>query len=1051
MKISACYITKNEAATLPRSLASIAGAYDELLVVDTGSTDETVAIAERAGARVLSFAWQDDFSAARNFALAQATGDWVIFLDADEYFTEATQGHIRAAIAAHSAADVLLVRRTDVDAAGETVGHIYVARIMRRREGLRYAGIIHEELCQNGVSVSNVAWLAPEELALTHTGYAGPLGEAKARRNLRLLRLAQAQSAHPEHYDSYLAETYFGLDDIPQAMRYAQRDIARGRQATTYASKSWRILLQCLLTHPAYNVLPAEAAIMLTAGTGTMQATDAGEEQPVEGLTAAVARLQVATSAVTAFPELPDFYAERAEAEAALLDFAAAVTDMQRALALAADYRGIEPSMFSGETAAQGEARLALWQRIVAAQDTIRITACCIAKNEAANITAWVENAAAYSDVRLVVDTGSTDDTVALARQAGCRVEHFAWCDDFAAAKNAALAFIPEEATPRAQADGGRGVKAQPGHQAKTTNAGRMDTVGEATTAQWVAFPDADETWLVPDRVRPFLAWLTVTQPEAEAVQCLLHNVDGGRVFQSFPAVRLFRRRAGLAYAGRVHETLQKADGSAIWTWQDTDLLAIRHTGYSQSQMAAKAARDLALLDQEPADDARLWRFRADAHFALGQLAEAEQCGLQAILSPWQGQGSESDMYWLVLTCMQLREEKWEERLALAQAAAAKFPQLPDYPARIGLAFYRRGEAAAALPYLAQARQLAAQPQTAQASHYGEIAAETNAVWALCQAQALAQRGNGPVNNGGVVSDAAHGEMQAAQPQGGGADQPALQTAIQQAMDTALRVEPDNEQVLTAFADWQLDAGEDAATVAQALQGYVGADERALTFLAHWAERSGFLGLYQHYAQVLETQYGRTLPRADLYALAAAGKWQELGEACVAGLSTDTRLLVELLLALEREQPGLATRQLQLQARHALPAVAEDAWEAYEQGGTVDTQDGFGALWPLVRQTGTAEQCARFAGLVRTLDPAKYQQCARDLMADEQWQGAAAIFGQVDAADADAAFWQDIGICMYHLREYDAMRECFATARAQGLDSPQMQTFTAWAAEDAAQ
>ena len=82
--LSACLIVKNEAAHLPRCLASVRELVDEMVVVDTGSTDETPAIATAYGARVLAFAWRDDFSAARNFGLGQARGEWLLVLDADE-------------------------------------------------------------------------------------------------------------------------------------------------------------------------------------------------------------------------------------------------------------------------------------------------------------------------------------------------------------------------------------------------------------------------------------------------------------------------------------------------------------------------------------------------------------------------------------------------------------------------------------------------------------------------------------------------------------------------------------------------------------------------------------------------------------------------------------------------------------------------------------------------------------------------------------------------------------------------------------------------------
>jgi glycosyltransferase involved in cell wall biosynthesis len=82
--LSFCTIVKNESANLARCLESVRPFVDEMVVVDTGSTDDTVAIAQSYGATVHSFSWCDNFAVARNYACSQVSGDWILVLDADE-------------------------------------------------------------------------------------------------------------------------------------------------------------------------------------------------------------------------------------------------------------------------------------------------------------------------------------------------------------------------------------------------------------------------------------------------------------------------------------------------------------------------------------------------------------------------------------------------------------------------------------------------------------------------------------------------------------------------------------------------------------------------------------------------------------------------------------------------------------------------------------------------------------------------------------------------------------------------------------------------------
>ena len=165
MRLSLAMIVKDEAAHLGHCLESVRGLVDEQVVVDTGSSDATVAVALEHGARVSSFAWIGDFAAARNHSLAQATGDWVLVLDADEAIDAADFPLIRAALAQDPVAGFQLVirnylpdgNRMAMDAPArpnpggyrEGAGYAYCGdstnlRLFRRIPGMAYQGRLHE-------------------------------------------------------------------------------------------------------------------------------------------------------------------------------------------------------------------------------------------------------------------------------------------------------------------------------------------------------------------------------------------------------------------------------------------------------------------------------------------------------------------------------------------------------------------------------------------------------------------------------------------------------------------------------------------------------------------------------------------------------------------------------------------------------------------------------------------------------------------------------------------------------------------------------------------
>ena len=115
LKISGCCMVKNEEKNLPRTLDSIKSVVDELIIIDTGSTDGTIDIAKSYGAKIIETTWNDDFSTPRNMAIDAANGDWIIFLDADEFFVNSKK--VRNAIEKFSGKDAILIPRINIDEA----------------------------------------------------------------------------------------------------------------------------------------------------------------------------------------------------------------------------------------------------------------------------------------------------------------------------------------------------------------------------------------------------------------------------------------------------------------------------------------------------------------------------------------------------------------------------------------------------------------------------------------------------------------------------------------------------------------------------------------------------------------------------------------------------------------------------------------------------------------------------------------------------------------------------------------------------------------------
>jgi glycosyltransferase involved in cell wall biosynthesis len=224
--VSAAIIGKNEERTVIRCLESLVGAVDEIVFVDTGSSDKTLQLVLNfakfnPSVKVYHFPWCDDFSAARNYALDQVSSDWVLVVDCDEVLFEDDQEKVRQVVNEYGKSPVLYGLYIDhISIAGDEIldrQSIGVLRIFPSHPEIRYSGIIHESL-GDGFN------FAATDIRLIHDGYdpdqVDPL--AKKKRNLNLLNAALQE-------DPYNARNlmYFGLEimdyDLQKGLTFIER------------------------------------------------------------------------------------------------------------------------------------------------------------------------------------------------------------------------------------------------------------------------------------------------------------------------------------------------------------------------------------------------------------------------------------------------------------------------------------------------------------------------------------------------------------------------------------------------------------------------------------------------------------------------------------------------------------------------------------------------------------------------------------------------------------------------------------------------------------
>ncbi|MCI8983593.1 MAG: glycosyltransferase [Hungatella sp.] len=303
----------------------------------------------------------------------------------------------------------------------------------------------------------------------------------------------------------------------------------------------------------------------------------------------------------------------------------------------------------------------------------VKISQCMIVKDEEENIQRALSWGKCIMSEQIVVDTGSTDRTVEIARQLGAKVYHFSWVDDFSAAKNFAISKARYE---------------------------------------WIALLDADEYFSEEDAKKlPLLLANLKNTPYDGLATNWIHLDDNGSIGMIDTQVRIFRNCPGLRYHRKIHEYLAWEDDKGISYRQDTEGLSLFHTGYGEAAKKKKqrGGRNLKLILAElkdHPDDFEMLTYLGNEYVGLEEYALAEETYREVLsrMPKWT-----HGVYHVAASEVPLRllsvmvdqpNTKESDLLEIYEKAVTGWPEEGDYDYFVGLYYSRHGNYSKAEPYI---------------------------------------------------------------------------------------------------------------------------------------------------------------------------------------------------------------------------------------------------------------------------------------------------------------------------------------------------------------
>lgn len=256
-RLTLSMIVKNEEKYLKECLDSIKDVVDEIVVVDTGSTDNTIKIAESYGAKIYYFEWINDFSAARNFALSKSNGNWVLYLDADERLDSNSKHELKRIISTSTKTGYFCTVKS-VDREESRDNSMQYVRLYANSPEIKFVGKVHEQIVPS--LTENNYTLSKSSILIHHVGYNVSVEDKqkKASRNLPLL-LEEYNQNKDAYYAFQLAQTYNVLNDDENATVYFKIASESSKIDRQYRAQCYSSL--ALIAHKTFKTQEAEKLI----------------------------------------------------------------------------------------------------------------------------------------------------------------------------------------------------------------------------------------------------------------------------------------------------------------------------------------------------------------------------------------------------------------------------------------------------------------------------------------------------------------------------------------------------------------------------------------------------------------------------------------------------------------------------------------------------------------------------------------------------------------------------------------------------------------------